>query len=271
MIPVPPLSSLQLGPVTIHFYGVIIASAILLCYTILLNIAKQKKLTADTIDKYFFTALPLSILGARLYHVTTNLNYYLVNPYEIFMIWKGGLGLYGGILTTILVFYFLSKKLNQNLLAMLDLIAIVLPLGQAIGRWGNYFNQELFGKPTSLPWALYIDNEYRPENYKQFNTFHPTFLYESLLNSINFIVLYVVNKKTSPKPGMITSLYLVNYGAIRLLIETLKIDPDTASQIGPLRIPQYVSMAAILAGTAFIIKNLTSKHLEKSQASEKVL
>lgn len=264
MIPSPAIESIQVGPLTIHFYGAIIALALISCYTLLQKIARSKSFDEKTIDTYFFISLPFAIIGARLYHVSTNWDFYALNPLQIPLFWQGGLGLYGGIAAAVVTLFILSQKYKHNFLNILDLFTVVLPLGQAIGRWGNYFNQELFGKPTNLPWALQIEPQYRPEAFKQFATFHPTFLYESLLNLLSFTILYKLFTKKVLKAGTFTSLYLIFYGLIRLLIESIKLDPDVSAQIGPLRVPQYISLGIIFMGTILLINARKTSQLEKN-------
>lgn len=263
MIPSPPVSSINLGPLTIHIYGIIIAFAIITCYTVALKLGKKKNITEKEIDQYFFTSLPVAFVGARFYHVLTNWGYYSKNIILIPAIWNGGLGMFGGVVSAIGVIYFISKKQKRSFLQITDLLAVVVPLGHAIGRWGNYFNQELFGKPTTLPWGLYINRQNRPTQYKNNETFHPTFLYESVLNIVNFILLHYLYTKKKLPTGSVAALYLINYGIIRFIIELVKIDPDVSAQIGLLRIPQYMSLLFILAGILVYIYS-RSKHTKNT-------
>ncbi len=265
MIPSPPLNAVHIGPLTIHFYGIIIALAITTSYILALKIAKEKKISSNEVDNYFFTVIPLSLVFARLYHVSTNWSYYAKNPLLIFAVWNGGLGILGAILGGIAILYYLSKKSKRPFLQITDFLAPLLALGQSIGRWGNYVNQELYGKPTSLPWAVHIDPQNRLNSVKQFSTFHPVFLYESLFSLLNFIVLRFIDNKYHPKTGVISSLYLINYGIIRSIVELVKLDPDSDSKIGLLRIPQYVALLLILAGISLLIivkKRKPSLHKE---------
>jgi phosphatidylglycerol---prolipoprotein diacylglyceryl transferase len=256
MIPSPPINHISIGFVTIHFYGLIIALSIITCYIVGLRIAKYKTIKPTDVEFYFLTILPASFIGARMYHVITNWDYYSKNLQMIPAIWNGGLGLFGGVIAGITTLYFITKAKKISLFAVSDLLAVLLPLGHAIGRWGNYVNQELFGRPTDLPWGVLIDKNNRPAKYSNNSTFHPTFLYESILNFINFGILYFLYTKKNLPVGTITALYFINYGIIRFIIELIKIDPDVSSQIGPLRIPQYTSIAFILLGAAILWKKL---------------
>lgn len=269
MIPSPPFTSIPIGPFEIHLYGIIIALALTLCYYTLSKLAKNKNISQEEIDHYFFLSIPFAILGARAYHVGTNWDYYMQHLNLIPAIWNGGLGIMGGVITVIITLYILTKRKHRTFFELTDLFAIILPLGQAIGRWGNYFNQELYGKPTQLPWGVYIDPQHRLQGYENDQTFHPTFLYESLLNLCNFIfLLFICKKRPHLPPGIITAVYFINYGIIRFLVELIKIDPDVTAQIGPLRVPQYFSLLLIITGTVLLI-TIQKRASQSPQSSEK--
>ncbi|MDQ3098936.1 MAG: prolipoprotein diacylglyceryl transferase [bacterium] len=255
MIPSPSVNSLQLGPLKVHLYGFIIALAITFCYILALKIAKRKNITNDEIDRYFFIVIPSALVFARLYHVFTNFSFYTNNPLLILAIWNGGLGILGAIGGGLLIMYLISKKTKRNFFEITDFFAPLMLLGQAIGRWGNYVNQELYGQPTELPWAVKIDLPNRLSSVKNFETFHPTFLYESLLCFIAFISLYILGKKNTVKTGTLSALYLICYGIIRYIVELFKLDPDTDSKIGLLRVPQYISIVLIIAGIVILIRS----------------
>lgn len=253
MIPAPPLSSFSIGPLTVHLYGISIALALVICYTLALKNAKRRNVPEKEYDRYFFISILCALVGARTYHVLANWGYYKENISEIIAIWNGGIGIYGGIITGTLALYILSRIYSRSFLDIGDLYASVLPLGQAIGRWGNYFNQELFGYPTAVPWALQVDERNRPDELKHIETFHPTFLYESILNIINFIILYSMYTKKKTKPGVIAALYCINYGIIRFIVDTFKIDPDPNSRIGVLSLSQVTSIIVLLFGVTLLI------------------
>ncbi len=254
MIPSPTFNQFNIGPLTIHMYGIIIALAIIICYTVALKISRTRQIKPDIIELYFLSVLPLGFLGARIYHVITNFTYYQSNILQIFAIWNGGLGIMGGIIVGIFTLYIVSKIKNIPFFDITDVAAVIVPLGHAIGRWGNYFNQELFGLPTNLSWGLHIEKNYRPSQFQNFQTFHPVFLYESILNLINFIILFTLFQKNMYRRGIISAIYMINYGLIRLCVESIKIDPDTSSNLGYFRIPQYVSILFILIGLFIIFR-----------------
>jgi phosphatidylglycerol:prolipoprotein diacylglycerol transferase len=255
MLPSPPFSSFHLGPLTIHLYGLIIAGTILLCYEIARRRAKQFLLSEKILDNIFLITIPIAFLGARILHILTNLPYYQKHPIKIVALWEGGLGILGAIITGLLTLLFLARKYHLPFFQLTNLFAPILALGQSLGRWGNYFNQELYGTPTKLPWALYITPEKRLPNYSNYTTFHPIFLYESILNLLNFLILTNLHKiQNLPHLTSIfrnltpTSLYLINYGLIRLFIENLKLDPDIQTFFAGLRTPQWLSLLLILTG-----------------------
>ena len=192
-----------------------------------------------------FYALVFGLLGARLYHILHRLDYFTVHLLEIPAFWQGGLGIWGAIFGGLLGFFLSTRRISgsgsnkstkssvlisKDVLAYLDIFAVCAPLAQAIGRWGNYFNKELFGYPTNLPWGIYIPPQLRPEQFKYYDTFHPLFFYESVLNLILFGLLFAVydrqnRKKTAPASGSFGLIYLFGYSLIRFALEFLRPDP----------------------------------------------
>jgi phosphatidylglycerol:prolipoprotein diacylglycerol transferase len=192
----------------------------------------------------------VGIIGARLYHVIDQWSYYAQNPELI--IGGRGLGIFGAIIggAAGLVIYTLWKKLNT--LRWLDIIAPGLILAQAIGRWGNFFNQELYGYPTDLPWGIYIEPEYRLAGYEAYTHFHPLFLYESLWNLLGFAVLMVAGRKLEHRlrDGDIFLLYIIHYGIGRFFLEGMKIDVWT---IGGVPTARWITGAAVIIAVAVLI------------------
>src|SRR3989344_5032392 len=179
----------QFGFIRVYWYGALMVLAILVGLTLALKLAKIKKIVSDEVYNLGFYLIIFSLLGARIYSVFLDLPFYLKNPYEIIAVWHGGLAIHGAIIGGVLTLLIYSWRKKQSFWSWVDLFAVVLPLGQAIGRWGNYFNQELFGLPTNLPWGIPIALQNRPAQYLSSTYFHPTFLYESILNLINFSIL----------------------------------------------------------------------------------
>lgn len=255
MIPSPLINSLTIGPLTIHFYGLIIGLGILAGYYLAQKRAPYYQLSTDILDKLLMISLPTSLIGARLYHVLLNSSFYLKNPQKAFAIWEGGIGIMGAILAAMLTIYIFSKKLQIKFFSITDLLSPSLAIGQAIGRWGNYVNQELFGSPTSLPWALYIKPEHRPEIWQNFETFHPTFLYESILNFINAAILLKIANKGNHHPGIISGIYLCNYGIIRIVMEMIRLDPDQHGYIFGFRTASLVSGLLLILGLVILYRS----------------
>jgi phosphatidylglycerol:prolipoprotein diacylglycerol transferase len=201
-------------------------------------------------DAAFWTII-IAIIGARIYHVIPNWDYYSKNPFEIIAIWHGGLAIYGGIIGGLIGGYIICKIKNWNFLKLADMIMPYLALGQAIGRWGNFFNKEAYGPPTDVPWAIYIPYENRIKGFENYEYFHPTFWYESILNYINFVILlYFRNSKFYKNDGQVLSLYLLNYGIIRFFIEFQRFDTDKFLGI---RIAHIFSIVAIIVGAFGLI------------------
>ena len=183
------------------------------------------------------------LVGARLYYVAFNLEYYSRLPAKIFAVWEGGLAIHGGVLGGLLVGggYALWKGLPA--ITYMDIAAPSLALGQAVGRWGNFFNEEAFGTPTDLPWKLYISPPHRPLQFAQEEFFHPTFLYESVWDFLVFIVLVAVfRKRLERAPGALFLTYLGLYSVGRFLTEALRTD---ALMLGPLRVAQLASLVGV--------------------------
>src|SRR5262249_40992283 len=180
-IPSPDSGAIHLGPFQLRAYGLMIALGVLAAVWLTSKRVVERRIgTGEDVTAIALWAVPAGIIGARLYHVITDPELFYGQWYRAFYIWEGGLGIWGGIGLGVVVGLWVAKRRGMPLLPMLDCVAPALALAQAIGRWGNYWNQELFGGPTTLPWGLEISLANRPAGYEQYATFHPTFLYESL-------------------------------------------------------------------------------------------
>ena len=251
-------TAITLGFLQIKWYSIFILFAICASSTIIFLEAFKKKMDKELTLDIIFYGLIIGILGARIYYVLFNLDYYLAEPIEIISIWHGGLAIHGGLLATLTFLYFYTKKKKINLLMLLDIIVVGVILAQAIGRWGNFFNGEAFGRvvektflenmhlPEFIIKGMYIDNAYR----------EPTFLYESILSIIGFIVLVCIRKIKNIKTGTLTSIYLMWYGITRCIIETFRSD---SLMLGPIKIAQLVSILGVLAGIILLIKSRKNK------------
>ena len=198
---------------------------------------------------------PLAFIGARLYYVifSANAAAYFADPISILKVWEGGLGIYGGILVAFLVGPLVCRWRKVNPLAMMDVAAIGFCIGQAFGRWGNFFNQEAFGGNTDLPWGMtgnLIQAGQKGTGFDPSGLVHPTFLYESLLCIAGFVLLHVLSKKCYKFKGQLFCCYAVWYGTGRFFIESLRTD---SLMIGPFRTSQVVAVAAVIAGVSLYI------------------
>ncbi|WNN88475.1 prolipoprotein diacylglyceryl transferase [Gloeocapsopsis dulcis] len=246
---------INIGPITIRWYGLLIASAVLIGITLSQYLAKQRKVNPDLIGDLAIWLVIGAIPAARLYYVLFEWSEYAQNPERIVAIWQGGIAIHGAILGGMLAALIFARIRRISFWQLADLVAPSLILGQAIGRWGNFFNSEAFGNPTNLPWRLYIPPEMRPPEFANFAYFHPTFLYESLWNLMVFALLITlffrdVQGKQRLKTGTLFLIYLVAYSLGRVWIEGLRTD---SLMLGPLRMAQVVSLTGIAIGLAGLV------------------
>lgn len=240
----------RLGPFMIHWYGIILTSAMLLGVFLAGRQAVKQQIDPEHIYNLGILLIPLSVIGARIYYVIFNWSYYRLNPGEIIAVWHGGLAIHGGVITGLLVGYAYCRWQKLHFGLMCDLFAPSLILGQAIGRWGNFVNQEAYGRETDLPWAMYIDGAYR----------HPTFLYESLWNIGVFLFLLWQRKNNrSLKEGDLFLLYVIGYSVGRFFIEGLRTD---SLLLGSLRMAQLVSLTGLAVAAVWFYW----RHCKRSQA-----
>ncbi len=250
-IPSPSWSSLSIGPLELRAYGLLIAIGVILAVRRLgVGIEQLKPGTVDAAPSIGMWGVGAGLIGARLYHVVTEWDRFADNLSEIPKVWHGGLGIPGGVLLGTVVGVLRARSFGISTADTLHAAAPAIPLAQAVGRWGNWFNQELFGRQTSLPWALRIDDAHMPVAYESGTTFHPTFLYESLWTLA--LSLCLVRLSTSPRfaGSRLFALYVGGYGLGRLWIEGLRI--DDASVLGGLRWNQWVALAAITGGALYL-------------------
>ncbi|MBR8834167.1 MAG: prolipoprotein diacylglyceryl transferase [Stigonema ocellatum SAG 48.90 = DSM 106950] len=242
----------KIGPLTIRWYGLLIASAVLIGVTLSQYLAKRRHVNPDLLSDLSIWLVIGAIPAARLYYVLFQWSEYASHPERIIAIWQGGIAIHGAILGGVVAALIFAKLKQVAFWQLADLVAPSLILGQALGRWGNFFNSEAFGDPTSLPWKLYIPLERRPPELAQFEYFHPTFLYESLWDLMVFALLITLffrglQGKPHLKVGTLSMVYLVTYSLGRLWIEGLRTD---SLMLGPLRIAQVVSLIGIVLGLA---------------------
>ena len=262
-----------IGPLYIHYYGLILLSGAIAGTFLAIYLGKKRNIIADT----YWDALPIcllaGIIGSRLWHVLTpsassgiNLSYYLQHPLEIFAIWKGGLGIPGAVLGGALGLWFYCRKHKISFPIMADSMIPGVALAQSIGRWGNFVNQELYGKPTDLPWAVVIDPQNRLPEYMEQATYHPLFLYESLYSILNVaFLIWLDSRKTKRlKDGSLVWCYTIFYCFGRFFLEFLRLDP---SMVGGLNINQFVM--ALLISLGIILLVINEKHPAAASAPSK--
>jgi len=247
----------HLGPLTIHYYGLIMALAAAVGFWLAMKRAPQFGVSEKQAEDIFFWVIVGGFIGARLYHVLSSALFYWQNPFDIFKVWNGGLSIYGAVLGGITTLIILHKGVSRATLDTLDWLAPSVVLGQIIGRFGNLFNYEAFGYPTNLPWKMFVGKNFRPAMFQNENFFHPWFLYESLGN---LIILFVLLKIVEPRckkspPGFIVFFYLLLYNSLRFGLEFLRID---STFIGPVRLNAAVSLLLVfvsLAGLYYVGKH----------------
>ena len=255
----------QIGPLFVHYYGVIIMVGALLAAFLSDREAKRRRLDPEIIWDMFPWLLMGGIIGARLWHILTpppsmvaqgiTAYYYFTHPLDAIAIWRGGVGIPGAVIGGALTLYIYTRKRSLNFGQWTDIIAPGLALAQGIGRWGNFVNQELYGAPTSLPWAIFIDPNRRLPGYETIAYYHPTFLYESLWNLGNMALLLWVGRVfyRRLKNGDIFLIYLMVYPVGRFLLEFLRLD---SSQVGGLNANQtLMGVIAILAAVGFFLRH----------------
>ena len=228
-LPSPPSPVMfEVGPFALRYYGLCIALGIIVATWLTGRELERKGFDGTlALDSLFFIVLP-GFVGARLYHVITDYDLYADDPFPgVFAVWNGGLGIYGAVVGGFLGLLVFARLRGIGPLAFADAAVPGVVLAQAIGRWGNYFNQELFGRPSDLPWAIRISPENRPAGFADAETFHPTFLYESIWNVLVCLVLLWVARRFAGrlKDGDLLLLYVSLYSVGRFFVETLRVDP----------------------------------------------
>lgn len=266
-IPSPDQSVIEVGPLTIHFYALCIllgiVAAVLIGGRRYEAIGGAKGLVGDIA----IFAVPAGVIGGRIYHVATSPQQYFGvggRPIEALFIWQGGLGIWGAIslggIAAFIVYRRHPRRGSISFGAFADALAPGLLIAQAIGRFGNWFNKELFGRPLDAPWALEIPVRYRPVGYSQFETFHPTFLYEAIWCTLVALALIWLGKRRKSAAGTIFALYVIAYSFGRGLIETIRI--DEANLILGLRLNLWTSAILIITASVVALKLQTKSKIQ---------
>lgn len=257
--------AIQLGPISIRWYGICIVSGLILAVYLAMKEAPRRKINPDDVLDFILIAFPLAIIGARIYYVAFEWPYYSQHLGDIIATWHGGIAIYGGLLTGALVLFVFSYYHFINPLDFLDIAAPGVMIAQAIGRWGNFINQEAYGKtvenlnylPSFIQKQMYIDGAYRI----------PTFLYESMWNVIGFVIIIILRRRPAFfKRGEISFFYLIWYGCGRFVIEGLRTD---SLMLSGFRVSQLLSVFLVLIGLGLTILRRRRKDIPYYQVSSK--
>jgi prolipoprotein diacylglyceryl transferase len=250
-IPAPPGSQWAIGPLHLRAYGFLIALGVFAAVWLADRRWQAQGGQPGEVSAIALWAVPAGLVGARLYHVVTDYELYTHHPLNALKIWNGGLGIWGGIAAGTLAGWAVVRHRHLDMAAMLDACAPALALAQAIGRWGNYFNQELFGRPSTLPWALQVDPSHRPAAYARYATFQPTFLYECLWDLAVVALLLWVGPRLRLRKGYLFVLYVALYTFGRFWTEWLRV--DFAHRFLGLRLNDWVSIAVFCVATILLL------------------
>ena len=251
-IPSPSRNIIEIGPLDIRIYGLMIALGVIMAVSFFGWRMRQRGIDSEIAVSLAWVVVPAGLIGARLYHVITDWRRFSDEDRwgDVFKIWEGGLGIPGAIIAGVLAGAVVCKMRGWSLAEMLDIGAPALLVAQAIGRLGNWFNQELFGRPTDLPWGLEIDQANRPPEYFYEDTFHPTFLYEALWMLALMGLLLWLDKLRKLPVGHLFALYVLGYASGRIWIEFLRVDP--ASELAGVRVNVWVMSALWLGAAAYM-------------------
>lgn len=248
---------ITLGPLAVQWYGLTAALGAVLAYWLCQRIARRVGLPPDRVGDTFFLVLVTAVVGARLWHVVGDFGYYRAHLAEIPAIWQGGLAFHGGLVAGALALWWSARRWQLPVALLADVFAPLVTLAVAVGRWGNYFNQELFGRPTALPWGIPIASALRPAAFATGERFHPVFLYESLglLLITALLVLAIRNReRCAPlgRPGVVAASMLVLAGLLRVGMEFLRV--DAVLTISGVRVPLLVSFGVIIFGAWLLLR-----------------
>jgi prolipoprotein diacylglyceryl transferase len=253
-IPSPSTNVLQLGPLTIHIYGLCYAVAVTAAVAITRRRWAEQGGSPELVLDVALWGFPAGIVGGRLYYLATTPGDSFDHWWGPFAVWEGGLGIWGGIALGTIVGIWRVARAGADVGRFLDAAAPTLLVAQAIGRVGNYFNQELYGRPTDLPWAIEIDPEHRPARYLADPTFHPTFLYEAIWNLLLAAALVWLGHHRRIRPPGLFALYVAGYCAFRIVDELLRVDP--AAHVFGIRWNLLLAIAGTLAGLAWFVASV---------------
>jgi prolipoprotein diacylglyceryl transferase len=254
-IPSPPISGWQIGPFYLHIYALCLITGMIAAWMIGNRRWQARGGSPEQFETIVLVAIPVGIVGARTYHVLTHLGDYFgpgIDPWSVLRIWEGGIAIYGAIGGGALAAWLMCRRAGVRFSSLADSLAPGIAVGQALGRFGNWFNQELYGLPTDLPWGLEIDPAHRVAGYEQYSTFHPTFLYESVWNLLVAGVLLWADRRFKLGRGKVFALYIALYGFGRFFTEGIRLD-FSYDTFGPIRFNQFVAALICLAGVGILV------------------
>jgi len=252
VIPSPSSGSVHLGPLRLNAYGLMIAIGVIAAVRIAGRRAETKGVgTTEDISSIAMWAVPAGVLGGRAYHVLTDYERFQGHWFDAVKIWQGGLGIWGGVTAGVVVGWWCARRRGLDAWWIISCAAPAIAIAQAIGRWGNWFNQELFGRPTTLPWALKVSgNIAEKAGYAAGTTFHPTFLYESVGCVVLAWLLIRLERRINPARGRLFAWYVAGYTVLRFGTESIRI--DTAHHVGGMRLNQWVAIGVFAVAVLFL-------------------
>lgn len=270
-------TGISIGPLTIHYYGLLIMLGIVAAAVLSYFEAKRRGENTEIVMDSIIWIILGGVIGARIWHILTppasmveqgiTTMYYLTHPLAAIAIWRGGLGIPGGVAGGALAFYLYARKRDINFGIWADIIAPGLALAQAIGRWGNFINQEVYGSPSDLPWAIRIDPQHRLPEFADVATYHPLFLYESLFNLVNMGFLLWISRKFGDKlkNGDVFLTYLISYPIFRFFMEFLRLD---VSIVGGINANQVLMLVIAFVSSVFLIWRHRKTLFQKDKSDE---
>jgi prolipoprotein diacylglyceryl transferase len=252
VIPSPSSGSIHLGPLRLNAYGLMIAIGVIAAVRIAGRRAENKGVgTTEDISSIAMWAVPAGVIGGRAYHVLTDYERFQGQWFDAIKIWQGGLGIWGGVTAGVAVGWWCARRRGLDAWWIISCAAPAIAIAQAIGRWGNWFNQELFGRPTTLPWALEVSNEIAVKaGYAAGTTFHPTFLYESVGCVVLAWLLIRLERRITPARGRLFAWYVAGYTVLRFGTESIRI--DASHNVGGMRLNQWVAIGVFVAAVLFL-------------------
>ena len=253
VIPSPSSGSIHLGPLRLNAYGLMIAIGVIAAVRIAGRRAEHKGVgTTEDISSIAMWAVPAGVIGGRAYHVLTDYERFQGQWFDAIKIWQGGLGIWGGVTAGVAVGWWCARRRGLDAWWIISCAAPAIAIAQAIGRWGNWFNQELFGRPTTLPWALEVSSDIAVKaGYTAGTTFHPTFLYESVGCVVLAWLLIRLERRITPARGRLFAWYVAGYTVLRFGTESIRI--DASHTVGGMRLNQWVAIGVFVAAVLFLV------------------